>query len=48
MLLAKRPQKVESQQGKQNKTAPSPPLSGQGMDPPLDPPVISNYNMNAS
>ena len=26
MLLAKRPQKVESQQGKQNKTAP-PPLS---------------------
>ena len=34
MLLAKKPQKEESQQGKQNKTAPHPPLSGQGMDLP--------------
>ena len=35
MLLAKKPQKEESQQGKQNKTAPPHSLSGQGMDPPL-------------
>ena len=47
MLLAKKPQKEDGQQGKQNKTAP-PPLSLRSRyGSPLDPPVISNYNMNA-